>query len=50
MSKYKKQMDKGDIRLAYKGLMEYIQVLRLHFKNRYLIILYPVVFILDIWI
>jgi hypothetical protein len=35
MSEYKKQMEKGDIREAYKGLMEYIQGLRLHFKNKY---------------
>ena len=35
MNEYRKQMEKGDIKKAYKGLMEYIQALRLHFKNEY---------------
>ena len=35
MDKYKKQMQKGDIRLAYKGLMEYIMDLRRYFKRQY---------------
>jgi hypothetical protein len=32
---YKKQLAKGDIREAYRGLMEYIAQLRTHFKNKY---------------
>jgi hypothetical protein len=32
---YKKQVEKGDIKEAYKGLMEYIMGLRTHFKNKY---------------
>ena len=35
MNEYRKQMEKGVIKEAYKGLMEYIMVLRLHFKNKY---------------
>ena len=35
MSEYRKQMKKGDIKEAYKGLMEYIMDLRVHFKNKY---------------
>ena len=35
MNEYKKQMEKGYIKEAYKGLMEYIMELRLHFKNKY---------------
>lgn len=35
MIEYKKQMEKGDIKEAYKGLMEYIMELRSYFKNKY---------------
>ena len=35
MNEYKKQLKKGDIQEAYKGLMEYFRDLRSHFKNRY---------------
>jgi len=35
MSEYRKQMKRGDIKEAYKGLMEYIMDLRVHFKNKY---------------
>lgn len=32
---YRKQMEKGVINKAYKGLMEYVLNLRTYFKNRY---------------
>jgi hypothetical protein len=32
---YRKQLEKGDIKKAYKGLMEYITGLRLHLKNKF---------------
>ena len=32
---YKKQMEKGVIQKAYKGIMEYIMQLRTYFKNAY---------------
>ena len=35
MNEYKKQLKKGDIKKAYKGLMEYIRDLRSYFKNSY---------------
>ncbi len=35
MDEYRKQVEKGDIQEAYKGLMKYITELRLHFKNKY---------------
>lgn len=35
MKEYRKQMENGIIREAYKGLMDYIMELRLHFKNNY---------------
>lgn len=35
MDEYKKQAEKGDIKKAYKKLMEYIMDLRTHFKNKY---------------
>ena len=35
MNEYRIQMEKGVIKEAYKGLMEYIMELRLHFKNKY---------------
>ena len=35
MNEYRKQIEKGDIKKAYKGLIEYIMELRLYFKNKY---------------
>ena len=35
MEEYKREMKKGIITKAYKGLMEYILDLRTHFKNKY---------------
>ncbi len=35
MNEYRKQLEKGDIKKAYKGLMKYIQSLRLFIKNKY---------------
>ena len=35
MAEYKKQLDKGAIQKAYKGLMEYMMVLRRHFQATY---------------
>ena len=35
MSEYKKQMKKGDIQNAYRGIMEYIMRLRTHFQKKY---------------
>ena len=35
MNEYRKQMEKGAINKAYKGLMEYILSLRTYFKNKY---------------
>jgi hypothetical protein len=35
MTEYRKQLKKGGIKKAYKGLMEYIMDLRIHFKNKY---------------
>ena len=35
MSEYRKQMKKGDIQKAYRGLMEYIMELKLHLKRHY---------------
>lgn len=35
MIEYRTQMQKGDIREAYKGLMDYIMDLRTYFKNNY---------------
>jgi len=35
MNEYREQIEKGDIKVAYKGLMEYIMKLRLYFKNKY---------------
>ena len=32
---YKKQLDKGDIQIAYRGLMEYMMDLKNFFKNKY---------------
>ena len=35
MNEYRKQMKTGDIKKAYRGLMEYIMELRLYFKRHY---------------
>ena len=35
MREYRKQMERGAIQVAYRGLMEYIMDLRTHFKNKY---------------
>jgi len=35
IKEYRKQLEKGDIKEAYKGLMEYIMDLRTYFKNKY---------------
>ena len=35
MNEYRKQLEKGAIKEAYKGLMEYIMDLRMHLKNKY---------------
>jgi len=35
MEEYEKQLEKGAIQKAYKGLMEYIMDLRTHFMNKY---------------
>ncbi len=35
MVEYRKQLEKGAIQKAYKGLMEYIMGLRTYFKNKY---------------
>ena len=35
MSEYKSQMKKGDMREAYRRLMEYIMSLRTHFSSKY---------------
>jgi hypothetical protein len=35
MVEYKKQMEIGDIREAYRGLMEYLMGLRAYFSNKY---------------
>ena len=35
MNEYRKQMKKGDIKKAYRGLMVYIMELRLHLKRHY---------------
>jgi hypothetical protein len=35
INEYRKQLKKGAIKEAYKGLMEYIMYLRTHFNNKY---------------
>ena len=35
VEEYKKQLEKGNIQNAYRGLMEYLMSLRTHFKNKY---------------
>ena len=35
MNEYKKQLKKGDIKMAYKGLIQYFKNLRSHFNDKY---------------
>jgi hypothetical protein len=35
INEYKKQLKKGAIQEAYRGLMEYVMALRVYFKNKY---------------
>ncbi len=35
MKEYRKQLEKGHIQEAYKGLMNYVMGLRVHLKNKY---------------
>ena len=35
MTEYRKQLEKGSIQEAYKGLMEYIMGLRTHFMKKF---------------
>ena len=35
VNEYKKQLEKGAIQVAYKGLMEYVMGLRTYFNNKY---------------
>ena len=35
MNEYRKQIERGDIKKAYRGLIQYIMELRLFFKNKY---------------
>jgi hypothetical protein len=35
INEYRKQLEKGGVKKAYKGLMEYIMDLRTYFKNKY---------------
>lgn len=35
VNEYRKQIEKGAIQKAYKGLMEYVMALRTYFKNKY---------------
>jgi hypothetical protein len=35
MNEYRKQLEKGEIQRAYKGLMEYIMKLRSYFQHKY---------------
>jgi hypothetical protein len=35
INEYRKQLKKGTIQKAYKGLMEYVMDLKTHFKNKY---------------
>lgn len=35
IAEYRKQLEKGAIKVAYRGLMEYIMDLKTHFKNKY---------------
>jgi hypothetical protein len=35
INKYKKQLEKGEIQKAYKGILEYLLALRLHFEKTF---------------
>ena len=35
MNEYRKQLEKGDIKKAYRGLMDYLMELRSYFDNKY---------------
>jgi hypothetical protein len=35
VDEYRRQIQKGDIKLAYRGLMEYILELKTHFAKKY---------------
>ncbi len=35
INEYRKQLEKGAVKEVYRGLMEYIMALRVHFKNKY---------------
>lgn len=35
INEYRKQIEKGDIKEAYKGLIKYLMNLRIHFKGKY---------------
>jgi hypothetical protein len=35
MTEYRKQLEKGSIQKAYKGLMDYFMYLRMHFNKKY---------------
>ena len=35
LNEYRKQLEKGDIQIAYKGLIEYLMKLRIYFKKKY---------------
>ena len=35
MHEYRKQLEKGAIKEAYRGLMEYFNALRVYFKKKY---------------
>ncbi|MBN1188069.1 MAG: hypothetical protein JXB49_37690 [Bacteroidales bacterium] len=35
ITEYKKQLEKGDVKTAYRGLMEYIMALRVHFEHNH---------------
>ena len=50
MPEYKKQLKKGSIQKAYKGLMEYIMGLRRILRKNILVILYLAAFTSGIWI
>ena len=33
MTEYRKQLEKGEIQIAYRGLMDYLQALKAHFQK-----------------
>jgi hypothetical protein len=41
INEYKKQLEKGALQKAYKGLLEYLMALRTHFEKKYLDWLVP---------